>query len=251
MSPSSFSRARHVPTHVFGILGTVLVHALFVQAISLGASSEKRRPRPEDIGPGASTVLSSTAEWMTLVMVQMPGTSPSQTLEEVASRGVAPANNLIQVFSPDPTPAFTVEDGEHTDDSAEASQTVGDAAVQSMLFGRYTGQISARIGRSWRRPRSAVNGDVDATNTFRCQARITQDSHGNVKEIELASCNGTVAWQQSLVAAIQQASPLPAPPSPTVFTNALTLGFEADAYARGSREEDYEQQVLVTETFFR
>jgi hypothetical protein len=44
----------------------------------------------------------------------------------------------------------------------------------------------------------------------------------------------------SLVRAIQRASPLPAPPTPTVFTNALTLSFEAKAYGPGAREDEYE-----------
>jgi hypothetical protein len=180
---------------------------------------------------------------MTLVIVQMPAASPLQRLEEVASRGLASSNEAIRIVSPDPTPAFEVTDSENADDSAEATQSVGDPAVQSILFGRYTGQINARINRSWRRPRSAVTTDGGGSDTFRCQARITQDSHGNVKEIELMSCNGNGAWQQSLVDAIQRASPLPAPPSPTVFTRALTLMFEAHTYMSDSPEGDYEPQT--------
>lgn len=242
MTPSSFSLARQASSHAFGIFGALLVHAFFLQAITLGASTAKRSPPQDETGPGASAILSSTGEWMTLVMVQVPVTSSLQRLEEIASRGLMSSNEAIRIVSPDPAPAFEVEDGA-SDDAAEAAQTVGDPAVQSMLFGRYTGQISARVNRSWHRPRSAVSADSEATDTFRCQARITQDAGGNVKEIELISCDGTVAWQQSLVDAIQRASPLPAPPNPTVFTQALTLIFEADAYTPGSPEGEYEPQT--------
>lgn len=179
---------------------------------------------------------------MTLVMVQVPTTSSLQRLEEVASRGLMSSNEAIRIVSPDPAPAFELEDSASADDSAETAQTVGDPAVQSILFGRYTGQINARINRSWRRPRSAVSAESEATDTFRCQARITQDRGGNVKEIELISCNGTVAWQLSLIQAIQHASPLPAPPSPTVFTQALTLMFEAHAYTPDRPQGEYEPQ---------
>lgn len=184
---------------------------------------------------------------MTLVTVHLPGISHSEMLEDVASRGTAPDNAAIQVVSPDPAPAIDVPQ-DIADVNAEAVMTAGDPAVQSLLFGRYTGQINARIDRAWQRPRSAVNADEVTQTTasvattsaspdadlFRCQARILQDADGNVKEIELISCNGTQAWQQSLINAIQMASPLPAPPSPTVFTNALTLTFESRP------EDDYE-----------
>lgn len=244
MTPSSFSLARQASSHAFGIFGALLVHALFLQAITLGASAAKRSPPPDETGPGASAILSSTGEWMTLVMVQVPTISSLQRLEEVASRGLMSSNEAIRIVSPDPAPAFEVEDSPSAEDSADATQTVGDPAVQSMLFGRYTGQISARINRSWRRPRSAVSIDSEATDTFRCQVRITQDTGGNVKEIELISCGDTaVAWQQSLVDAIQRASPLPAPPNPTVFTQALTLIFEADAYTPDRPEGEYESQT--------
>ena len=227
-------------TRVVGLIGTILLHAFYLQAVTLGASAAKSRRPPEEVGPGASAILSSTGSWMTLVMVQLPGISHSEMLEDVASRGIAPDNAAIQVVSPDPARAIEVQQ-DIADVNAKAAMTTGDPAMQSLLFGRYTGQINARIDRAWRRPRSAVNADdatqaaasgaatstSSSTDPFRCQARILQDADGNVKEIELISCNGTQAWQQSLIDAIQMASPLPAPPSPTVFTNALTLTFES------------------------
>ena len=116
-----------------------------------------------------------------------------------------------------------------------------------MLFGRYTGQINARIQRAWRKPRSPINKDstsdaesVAAADTFQCQARIVQGETGSIKEIELTQCNGSSEWQLSLVRAIQQASPLPAPPDPSVFTSELMLGFEAKSYVPGYRDDEYE-----------
>lgn len=200
-------------TRIVGILGTVLLHAFYLEAVSLGASAAKSTRYPQETGPGASAILSSTGSWMTLVIVQLPGIDKSERLEDVASRGMAQASEAIQVVSPDPTPASELQDHAKTD--ASAPLTVGDPAVQSMLFGRYTGQINARIERAWRKPRSPINDENSALaltltdgnvaperDQFRCQARILQDTTGNVKEVALIVCNGTLAWQRSLIDAM-------------------------------------------------
>lgn len=239
-------------SHAIGACGALVLHAMLFQAASLGARAAKPRT-PQETGPGASAIVSGADLTMTLVFVHLPGVAHSDMLEELASRGDAAANAAIQVISPDPTPAFDIEAEADADMTSEALQSVGDPATRSLLFGRYTGQINARIERAWLKPRSAVAAEAEADRSandasssnegrelFRCTARISQDAHGNVKEVELMRCNGTLAWQQSLVNAIQGASPLPAPPSPTVFTNALTLTFEGRQYAPGMSEHRYE-----------
>src|SRR6202012_449133 len=116
----------------------------------------------------------------------------------------------------------------------------GDAAELARLFGVYTGQIQARIDRVWRRPRTPVNAiavDQKPTGTdesFQCEAQIVQDAKGNVQEILLPRCNGSAAWQHSLIVAIRQASPLPAPPSTRVFTQSITVTFVGLPYAEGA-----------------
>ena len=64
---------------------------------------------------------------------------------------------------------------------------------------------------------------------FLCQASIEQDSFGNVREVALDHCNGTPAWQRSLVDAIKSASPLPAPADPAVFSPKIQMAFHEDA----------------------
>ena len=116
----------------------------------------------------------------------------------------------------------------------------------------YTGQIQARVERIWRRPRTPVteaagnNTAGDAGESFQCQVQIVQDATGNVEEILLPRCNGTPAWQRSLVLAIQLASPLPAPPSATVFSHSVTLDFLGLPYVAGSPEDDYEILPIKT-----
>lgn len=224
----------------------MLLHAALFVSVSLGSVASSQRS-PEETGPGATAILSSEGSFMTLVIVRAPGPTDMAMAMDVASRGMALANPIIQIVSPDPTPAYDVPDLTQLDESGEASVTAGDPARQSILFGRYTGQINARIQRAWRKPRSSIDetSESDATRTaaietFQCQAKIVQAEGGNIKEIELMQCNGSAAWQLSLVRAIQEASPLPAPPDPSVFTSELMLGFEAKAYVPGYRDDEYE-----------
>jgi hypothetical protein len=125
--------------------------------------------------------------------------------------------------------------------SASADGT--DGAEKARLLGIYTGQIQARIDRVWRRPRTPVNEEkssVDATESFQCEAQIVQDARGNVQEVMLPRCNGSPAWRNSLVLAIQHASPLPAPPSEKAFSTSITLNFVGLSYFAGASDDDYE-----------
>jgi hypothetical protein len=131
------------------------------------------------------------------------------------------------------------------DQASQAGEESGDVTEQTRLLGIYTGQISARVERIWRRPRSPVNsadhgGLTASSDSFQCQVQIIQDLHGNVLEILLLNCNGSSAWQRSLALAIQQASPLPAPPSERVFSRSIILSFVGVPFLPGSSEEEYE-----------
>jgi hypothetical protein len=110
-----------------------------------------------------------------------------------------------------------------------------DATDRSALFGRYTGQINARVFRAWLRPRTPIG-----SLTFSCRARIEQDPVGNVKEVTLESCNGDTRWQLSVVRAIQSASPLPAPPDPKVFRREVTVALQSEGYHDGAASGDFE-----------
>jgi hypothetical protein len=133
------------------------------------------------------------------------------------------------------------------EESKSRSSVDGGAGDEhARLLGIYSGQIQARIERIWRRPRTPVNERnhlFRSAEYFRCQVQIVQDSRGNVQETLLADCNGSVAWQHSITVAIQQASPLPAPPSPTVFSPTMTLNFVGYEYVPGGSEEGYEAKL--------
>jgi hypothetical protein len=126
------------------------------------------------------------------------------------------------------------------DDTTTAVSASEYSMSSSALYGRYMGQIDARIERAWLRPRDPIK-----EGAFFCRARIEQDASGSVTEITLQHCNGTARWQVSLVHAIQAASPLPAPPDPKVFKTVVHLDFTSQPYSPGSSQEIYETPVVA------
>ena len=125
---------------------------------------------------------------------------------------------LADELAPEDQDALTEDNKESATVSAEPA---GDAA-QAALRGKYTGQVAARIERAWTFPRSVENAA-----DFACQVRIEQDRDGNVLSTELLRCDDDTSWQLSLVHAIERASPLTAPPDPSVFSKQLVLSFSA------------------------
>jgi hypothetical protein len=105
------------------------------------------------------------------------------------------------------------------------------------------GQITARIGRAWIRPRTPIGAE-----SFACLVQIEQDDKGTVKEVTLKHCNGDTRWQLSLVHAIESASPLPAPPDPTVFTKTITVEMDSEGYSVASRGDSFEPEVAGVAT---
>jgi hypothetical protein len=254
---SAPSAARWSSTKI-GVIGTLLVHLIAIQSVMLGSHARKVHP-PEAEGSGAAMVKSDTAPSETLLLIDLPQASMTDQplAEELASAGRALRDMPVKVVSDDPLPHVDIPTEELSEDKdAAAAVDSGDPAVQAAMFGRYTGQIDARIERAWRRPTSPVNPDPDpasransqasANTEFKCQVRIIQDSHGSIQEVQLLDCNGSNDWQHSLIMAINASSPLPAPPTPRVFSRSLTLTFTAASYSPSSSSDGYELPPTLT-----
>ncbi len=217
------------------------LHAAFVAPFVLVASVHKRPVMPDMPGGSASALTASARQVEAMTLVDLSRTAQSETLplEELASIGIEIPKLDIFVATPElaPIPMFEEEAAE----DSEATEAAGDIEGHARMFGRYLGQISARIERAWRRPRSAIGAP-----RFSCQTKIEQDEHGKVLSVELRHCNGDARWQQSLVTAIEHASPLPAPPTWSVFARMLVLDFSAQPFQAGlSDERAYEPEVRL------
>jgi TonB C terminal len=191
--------------------------------------------------PAGATVLqpiAAPAEELVLVNVHAPkerNDEPIATTVDLRSQLTKVAILLVTL---DRVPAMDLSTvNADAETSAQADANPGDAELRARMFGRYTGQISARIERAWEKPKSPVSEPKTAPSEdapFVCQVQIRQDNRGNVQEVLLLACNGTDAWRHSLVVAINQSSPLPAPPIPSVFKPAITMNFESRADREGN-----------------
>jgi hypothetical protein len=242
--------SRFLSPALIGTLGTLLLHAALIQSLPFGSRGLKVKPPEAQESADASAKSKADSEG-SLELIPIPTTASS---EQAAIQN--PISSLLdlsklKVKSPvniEPPAFLNIETLalSENDQTSRASNDSGEDAEKARLFGIYSGQIQARIDRVWRRPRTPVNENTAPTtavgDSFQCEAQIVQDATGNVQEILLPRCNGSAAWQRSLVLAIQQASPLPAPPSTKVFSRSIALNFIGVPYSAGSPEDEYEFQ---------
>jgi len=245
---------RFLSPPLIGITGTLLLHALFIQWLPFGSRGTKVVP-PEAQESADALAKSKADSAESLVLIALPAMSTPKPAANENLVSSLPDLSKMKIKSPvkiDPPEFLNIETLALSEEQASKAATdTTDGAEQSRLFGIYTGQIQARIERVWRRPRTPVNegtvstATADAGESFQCEVQIVQDDRGNVQEILLPRCNGSAAWQRSLVLAIRQASPLPAPPSAGVFSQSIALNFLGLSFIAGAPEDDYEPERRI------
>lgn len=224
---------------VFGSTGTLLLHSF---ALGIALLVSRAHSIPLLLAPEPSPV-----DRLVIVPATLPKTINGSAEALAWVKGELPAIEMIQV---DPPPLLNLEPlALDEKEESESSIITGDGAERARLYAIYSRQIQARVERIWSRPRTPVydggpsEKSINAVEYFHCKAEIVQDALGNVQDIRLTYCNSSVAWQHSLVLAIQQASPLPAPPSPTVFSFTVALDFIGRPYMSGQSDEGYEPRI--------
>jgi len=222
-----------------GALGSLAVHVGVLIPVFWPGYGSGFTQDP-DLRPGARRGVPDASQQSPMMVVfldrpteQTPGTQElkSLVLSELNLRTTVGAPDPIS-WAPDLKPIPIEEEPGAAPEAADGPDT------QTQLFGRYQGQITARIERMWLKPRTPIPG-----GSFACRVQILQDNRGNVQEVTLGLCTGDFHWQQSLVRAIRSASPLPAPPDPAVFASTLTLAFTAVPFAPGRSQEGYERDT--------
>lgn len=83
---------------------------------------------------------------------------------------------------------------------------------------QYMVDIKNKVERNWLRPTGSQGSH--------CRVVIHQIPGGEVVEVRLAECDGDVAFQRSVEAAVRKASPLPKPSDPEVFDREIEFVFE-------------------------
>jgi len=224
-----------VVTGGFGVVASMLLHLLVIILLWRGIGEHRTRIPPAQ-GAAAGQNSTSDSALTTLIFIE-ESAAVHDSKDRVRDALSRPP--LLQSFvTPVAPPEVELSEApvQHDQETIEHPLDAwGDQTGHALMFGRYMGQITARIERAWRRPRTAVEGRL-----FTCHFQVTQDAVGNVQEVNLLHCNGDARWQLSLVRAVQAASPLPAPPEPEVFANTLTLKMDSAIYEQGSDEEGFE-----------
>jgi hypothetical protein len=235
---------RFLSRTLVGIFGTLLLHTLFIQSLLFVAPSHKIGP-PEARADAIAKSKDDSAETLVLIDISTTENSVQASSQNITSS--LPDLRKLKVnprFDVDKPELLNIEALSLSEEKPFKSGAGSrDSAELARFIGIHTGQIQARIARVWRRPRTPVNEEkssIDDRESFQCEAQIVQDASGNVQEVMLRRCNGSAAWRNSLVLAIQHASPLPAPPSERVFSASITLNFVGLNYFAGAPDDDYE-----------
>lgn len=223
-------------SRLIGLSGTLILHGLGVSIFIPTPLTHEKRP-PDFAGTSASQSVTAPADELVLLTIDGSKKNDSEPAAIAIDLRSQLTQSAVPLALPDQMPVIdlSIADSD-AENAAQSNANPGDAELRAQMFGRYTGQISARIERAWEKPKSPVNVVVSTEGSraavdpdpsrFVCQVQIRQDEQRNVQEVLLLACNGTEAWRHSLVVAINQSSPLPAPPIPTVFKRELTMTFE-------------------------
>ena len=180
-------------------------------------------------------------QWVNLEKTAAPfnrnngNTSTTQLFSDPPLQSVTLSALAAEVRSSHPQQWSGNDNGGDTPRAANGSD---ERVERSQVYGLYISQIEAQIDRAWLRPRTPLDVPL-----FSCRARIAQDSSGNVREVTLELCTADARWQQSLIRAIELASPLPPPSDPSVFVSVLRISFEAASYSSTAPPEKYEPSL--------
>lgn len=99
--------------------------------------------------------------------------------------------------------------------AAEAKRL--DSARLNRLQDQYVADITNKVQRNWLRP-------PDNRGTF-CSVVINQIPGGEIVGTRVTDCDGDVAFQRSVEAAVQKSSPLPLPKEPELFQREIEFVF--------------------------
>jgi hypothetical protein len=229
------------PARTLGTVVTVIVHMLISAPMVLGYDAHKPRDR-ESQGAGSVAFASRGEQAESMILLDLSAITQTTKADTPSPRidaeGITPDEMKLELVSVDPSPPPELEI-EEVAEAETSNEAAGDPAGNAAMFGRYMGQVAARIERAWMRPRAPLAG-----GHFDCRARITQDRGGAVIDIDLQGCSEDVVWRKSLESAIRRASPLSAPPEPWLFASTISLSFSANQYADGVTP-DYLYEPLI------
>ena len=225
-----------------GLLASLAIHLVLIQAmIWSGGTAVASHVRE---GFGANAFGAADEAVTTLFFIEDADAPPSQPelMANLASAGKVLQSLHVTILSTDPSVDSALRSlDEREIEPPSEDESAGEREARAALLGRYLGQMRARIERAWARPRTAIGADL-----FECRVQVLQNARGEVQEVTLQTCSGDTRWQMSLVQAVERASPLPAPPDPSVFAESLQLSFQSAGYVPGESNEGFEPDISLS-----
>lgn len=193
---------------VSAALLTVVVHAILATGMLFTTTSMSRIPNGHWDGSQAPSV---EVRSQLLLIPDTPST-PSAIVERV----IIPIVPQLVALKIDPYGMPNVEFDAANESAAMDESDQTDGRTPATI---YRDQIKARIERAWYHTNDARLG------VGGCKVNISQSESGEVKQISFQHCLALPRWRDSLRRAIQQASPLPAPPDEKYFADEVTIEF--------------------------
>lgn len=219
-------RLTRVMTGISGTAVILLMQALLYSGTLWDGVSRASRI-PDAVGTAANVGDSEGRSTERLITVRLISDISPQSSQLAPDFQLAELvrQSLIQVTGPDslPLPALHFED-----EGSPSERSDAELIARAKMVGTYESQIRARIERAWIPP-----DENPSEPSFECAVLISQDPDGRVREVEMPyECGGSAPMRESLIKAIYTASPLPAPPHPSVFVDRFSLKFRSKSVYR-------------------
>ncbi|MEZ5531556.1 MAG: hypothetical protein R3E69_04170 [Steroidobacteraceae bacterium] len=192
--------------HVLAGAGSLVLHAGLIGAL-LAPLPHREEPMADN--PDAAL------PWVASVSI-----APTAPIEAAAPSPLieAPALRRATIDLPALPPIAVDETATDPFDLAREPESGAAAAELARLQAVYQGQLHGRLARVLEMVRAS---GVAVPGT--CTARLLQNEHGDVMDVDLSACAYDETTKMMLAQALHRASPLPAPPTGLAMGSTLTV----------------------------
>jgi hypothetical protein len=199
---------------VMVIAATLLLHVLFGWVMFTRYGGVVVTPHTSRTSPAPSDHATSGGTEITLLLLSEEQAAATATSTKVITRPTTDRSKENAELESEHHSARAVGSAI----GGRVSAISGDGKTPRTPQGIYLDQIRARIDRA--RGSTGLKMAVG-----RCDVLIHQDQQGQVQKVEFGRCLAAADWKDNLVQAIRYASPLPAPPDESVFSEQVQLQF--------------------------
>ena len=155
--PDGDMKTRPVTVSCAGVLVSLALHLLLMTPVLIGMGANTKRPHVDSSELG-KTADDGASDSMTVSFIEASG-EQSDAESEQANDWLAANPPLKSVPLSAPAPTYNLPPADDDTDSAHVGPAGSNPSDpgRRLLYGRYIGQITARIERAWMRPRTPID----------------------------------------------------------------------------------------------